>query len=212
MDSNFAQEIKDDEIDDINDSLDINADMENVYIKKFKEENDTLLISNFDEKVYLPYSKEEIELYLDMFSDKYQTAKEVVDNEFTFPLQYFSETSYLARFREAYALYKDREGKSVIESIKFAFKQMKNSSLQPAIIAACRTLDELDVYIDCLDKNELEDFKIFKIKYELYPMVVRQSHEKEVKEYKESSGINLLNSLKNFFQKIIHSTESKDML
>ena len=38
MDSNFAQEIKDDEIDDINDSLDINADMENVYIKKFKEE------------------------------------------------------------------------------------------------------------------------------------------------------------------------------
>lgn len=169
MDSNFAQEIKDDEIDDINDSLDINADMENVYIKKFKEENDTLLISNFDEKVYLPYSKEEIELYLDMFSDKYQTAKEVVDNEFTFPLQYFSETSYLARFREAYALYKDREGKSVIESIKFAFKQMKNSSLQPAIIAACKNLKIFNDYISKLEKNDLLNFKHFKIVYNITP-------------------------------------------
>ena len=46
--------------------------------------------------------------------------------------------------------------------------------LHPAIIAACRTLDELDVYLDCLDKNEVDDFKIFKIKYEVYPVKVKE--------------------------------------
>ena len=55
---------------------------------------------------------------------------------------------------------------------------MKKRFLHPAIISACRNLNELDVYIDCLDKNELDDFKIFKIKYELYPMVVKQKNKK----------------------------------
>ncbi len=169
MDYNFVQEINDDELADINDSLDINADMENVYIRKFKENNDTLLISNHDEKVYLPYSKEEIDLYLDMFSDKYKDAKDVVDNEFTFPIQYFSETSYLARFREAYALYKDREGKSTLESIKFAFSQMKNTSLQPAIIAACKNLKIFNDYIAHLEKKDISGFKHFKIVYNIVP-------------------------------------------
>ena len=50
--------------------------------------------------------------------------------------------------------------------------------LHPAIISACRNIDELDVYLDCLHKNELDEFKIFDIKYELYPMVVKTKDKK----------------------------------
>ena len=50
---------------------------------------------------------------------------------------------------------------------------MKKRFLHPAIISACRSLDELDVYLDCLEKNEVDDFKIFKIEYELHPILVK---------------------------------------
>ena len=45
-----------------------------------------------------------------------------------------------------------------------------------AIISACRSLDELDVYIDCLDKNEVDDFKIFNIRYELSPAIAGEKN------------------------------------
>ena len=58
---------------------------------------------------------------------------------------------------------------------------MKKRYLHPAIITACRNLDELDVYLDCLEKNELDDFKIFKIKYELHPLVINAENNLYVK-------------------------------
>ena len=33
------------------------------------------------------------------------------------------------------------------------------------------------MYLDCLEKNELDDFKIFNIKYELHPIVVKNKDE-----------------------------------
>ena len=159
----------DDDEADINEALDTSSDMQNQVIEEFKEENNTLLISDHDEKVYLPYSKEDIDLYLDMFKDKYSSAKEVVDNEFTFPLKYYTSISYAARFREAFALYKDREGKTTFESIKFAFKQMKKSNLQPAIIAACKNLKIYNDYIYHLDNNDTLGFSYFKIVYNITP-------------------------------------------
>ena len=46
---------------------------------------------------------------------------------------------------------------------------MFQSDLNPAVIAACRDLDELDIYLDCLDDNELDKFSCFKIKYNVKP-------------------------------------------
>lgn len=51
---------------------------------------------------------------------------------------------------------------------------MLNYSLNPAVIAACRNEDELDIYLDCLEENELEQFDIFDIKYVSAPMIVNK--------------------------------------
>ena len=52
-------------------------------------------------------------------------------------------------------------------------------NLNPIIIAACRNLEELDIYLDCLDENELFDFNCFKIRFEVAPKL----YTKEVREY-----------------------------
>ena len=46
---------------------------------------------------------------------------------------------------------------------------MFNYDLNPIIIAACRNLDELDIYLDCLLTNQLYDFKCFQIIFEVNP-------------------------------------------
>ena len=60
---------------------------------------------------------------------------------------------------------------------------MKKRFLHPAIISACRSLKDLDVYLDCLDKNEIDDFKVFKIKYEVYPMLVKNNRRTQGRHY-----------------------------
>ena len=133
-------------------------------------ENHTLLISEEESKVFLPYSQKDITSYLNRFSNKYTTANDVIKNEFTYSLKYFSHFSKAARFREAFALYKDREGKTTFESISFAFKVMKISNLQPAIIAACKSERVFNDYLNHLEDNDLENFKHFKIEYKLTPI------------------------------------------
>ena len=46
---------------------------------------------------------------------------------------------------------------SLKEAIELGFELMFQSDLNPAVIAACKDLDELDIYLDCLDDNELEE-------------------------------------------------------
>ena len=46
------------------------------------------------------------------------------------------------------------------------FELMFKYKLNPIIIAACRNLEELDIYLDCLEENELFDFKCFEIRNE----------------------------------------------
>lgn len=48
---------------------------------------------------------------------------------------------------------------------------MFKSNLHPAIIAACRNLEELDFYLDCLEGNNLKDFNAFEIRFEYAPTV-----------------------------------------
>lgn len=70
-------------------------------------DNRTLLISEETQKVYLPYTIEEIMKKLNN-SDEYQTAKEVIENEYTLPLSTF-KTPILSRFKEAYKLMRIKE-------------------------------------------------------------------------------------------------------
>ena len=50
---------------------------------------------------------------------------------------------------------------------------MFNYNLNPAIIAACKSQDQLEHYLNCLDGNTLNDFKDFEIKFEVAPLKVK---------------------------------------
>lgn len=134
--------------------------------------NDTLLISEIKHKVVFPYTRKEIEEILRDENNEYKTVEEVIEGNFTRPFSDF-RWQFISRYNEAVKLLTKREKYSLTDGITLGLELMKKRYLHPAVIAACRSLDELDVYLDCLDKNELDDFKIFKIKYELHPMIVK---------------------------------------
>jgi len=136
------------------------------------ENNDTLLISEKENQVVFPYTTEEIEEI--RRTEGYLSADEVIKEKFMRPLSDF-RFPRISRYKETMKLIIEREGYSVLDGMTLAMEMMGKRYLHPAIIAACRTLDELDVYLDCLDKGETEDFRIFKIQYDLYPLVIKEN-------------------------------------
>ena len=161
-----------DEEEDIEDEEPIVNDNNNNEKDYILEDNNVLLISEKKGKVFLPYTIDEVESYLKMFPNKYETYEDVIKCEFILPLKYFQGAfTFTARFREAYALYKYREGKTAVESALLASKIAKKSDLHPAIIAACRSEKVLKNYIKKLDSNKLSEFKDFEIEFKINPTV-----------------------------------------
>lgn len=134
----------------------------------FLSEN-TLVISETEKKVIFPYKKEKIEEILQN-NRRYHSPEEVINKFYTKPINYYKFSS-LARFKEAYKLVKEKEKGSRFKALALAFELLGNYSLHPAIITACKSIDELDIYLACLDENSLDDFKFFNIKYEIPPTV-----------------------------------------
>ena len=130
-------------------------------------DNNVLLISEKQKKVFLPYVKADIEDYLEQYPNKYKSYSDVINSEFIVPLSYYQHFPVLARFRETYSLIRDREGKSIVEALKLAMDLMFKSELNPAIIAACKYQEQLDNYLKCLESNNLESFNDFKIKFDV---------------------------------------------
>ena len=160
------------------------------------KDNGVLLISEVQDKVILPYTKEEVEKILE--KENYDNAESVINDKFVKPYAEYKDL-YRARARETYKLLTEKEGYSMIEATGIVLKLFKKRYLHPAIISACKSLDELDVYLDCLAKNELDDFKIFEIKYELYPVEVKENSllEKANNIYK-----NIIETTKRVFEKV----------
>ena len=131
------------------------------------KDNNTLIISDSNQNVILPYKVIELEEKLKN-SKKYKTLEDVIKNEYTLPLETFKNPTK-SRFREAFQLIKKKEHGSLKEAIELGFELMFQSDLNPAVIAACKDLDELDIYLDCLDDNELDKFSCFKIEYNVPP-------------------------------------------
>ena len=128
-------------------------------------DNDTLIISDSTKNVTLPYKVSELEEKLRK-NKKYKTLEDVIKNEYTIPMETFKNPTR-SRFREAFQLIKKKEHGSLKEAVELGFELMFQSDLNPAIIAACKDLDELDIYLDCLDDNELDKFSCFKIQYDV---------------------------------------------
>lgn len=132
-------------------------------------DNKTLLISEETQKVYLPYTIEDVMKKLKS-SEEYQTVQEVVNKEYTLPLSTF-KMPIISRFKEAYRFMRTKENSSVYAAVDLALELMFNSNLNPAVIRAAKDLKELNIYLDCLYENEVEKFDCFKIVYKVLPKI-----------------------------------------
>ena len=89
------------------------------------QNNNTLIISEKDNKVFLPYTVSEIQSYMEKYPKEYKSLEYVINKEFILPLDYYTKHPSLARFREAYSLIRDREAKSVFDALKYYSNQCR---------------------------------------------------------------------------------------
>ena len=144
-----------------------NIDLKIKNILEAKADNENLIISEKSQAIYLPYKISELINYMNSYPNVYSSIQDVVTQEFILPFDYFAKHPFKSRFSEAYNIIRNQEGKNVLSSTLYSLKIAKKSNLNPAIIAACRSKNELDIYIDYLDSNTLEKFKFFNIIYEV---------------------------------------------
>lgn len=163
------------EIEANEDGLNFIIDEEKV-IENNLEDNNTLVISEEDGKVYLPYTKEEVKN--EVLQNRGTKISDVIEQNYILPLDKY-KNSMRARFREGYNLMYKREGKSKKSAILLGIELMFETNLHPAIISACKTLEELDIYLDCLEDNELEKFSCFKIIYKSLPTLHKKAKMQE---------------------------------
>lgn len=123
-----------------------------------------LVVSEKDQTAILPYSILELEECFSNNPEKYSSIQDIIDKEYTISTTNYKNTSF-TRFKTAFNLAKNKSNLSFIESLNLANELFFNSEADPIIIAACKNIDELDIYLSCLADNVLEEFKCFKIKY-----------------------------------------------
>ena len=140
-------------------------------------DNDTLIVSEKDQKAYLPYKYDDIEKFYQDNKDKYISVQDVINKDYIVPLNRFKH-AVSSRFIETINLVLHKEKKSILKALDLAFELMFQYNLNPIIIAACRSLEELDIYMDCLEEDELFDFRCFKIKFEVTPKIYTQKKPK----------------------------------
>lgn len=128
--------------------------------------NNTLIISEKENKVYLPFFSTDLQQSL--LKSKYETYEELIQNDYIFPLKKY-RSPVISRFREGYKLMREKEYESFGSSFSFGMKLMNNYKLHPAVISACRNIDELQCFLDCLEDDNLQNFDIFDIKFDIAP-------------------------------------------
>ena len=136
--------------------------------------NNTLVISETKKQVVLPYNLDNVKVYFNNNLDKYSTIDEVIKQNYVYPISHFKPFA-ISRFKEAYILMRKREHSSRMNALSLAFELLTNYNLHPAIIASCKTIDDLDIYLACLEDNRLDNFDKFNIKYEIPPAKIKES-------------------------------------
>lgn len=133
--------------------------------------NNCLIISDEDQKVYLPYSFDEVDRKFNSYQNKYESITDLIEKEYIRPASFY-KNPFTARFKEAYKLMRRRQHGSVGAALALGIELAFETHLHPAIITACKNLEELDIYLDCLDDNELDKFSCFDIIYKSVPVVM----------------------------------------
>lgn len=135
-------------------------------------DNNILIISEKDNLVYLPYKLDDVRKILDTKNKEYKDIEDVINKNYVISLDRF-KNPMIARFRETFLLMRKREKTSISKSLDLALELSFNNLLNPAVICACKNLEELNIYLDYLSTNELEKFKIFDVRYDVSPQVVK---------------------------------------
>lgn len=144
----------------------------------------TLIISETKGKVILPYYFNDLKkLYnlTESTNEEDKNYEDIIEKNYTLPIEDF-KTPAIARFREAFKLARKKEKTSVKFAFDLGMELLFNYNLHPAIITACRNLDELDIYLDYLDNNETEKFNCFNIIFEIAPVISKKASKKDFKE------------------------------
>lgn len=148
----------------------------------------TLIISEVNKTVTLPYSIAELDSFLYNNEYSYSSYEEIINSLYTLPLSNYSNLAF-SRFREAYNLVKNKEHGSMKDAIALGLEAFANYNLHPAVITACHNLNEFDVYLSCMEYNELNDFHFFTVEFDIMPTIVENK-------------FNFLAKLKNLSKKL----------
>lgn len=131
----------------------------------------TLIISELSGTVILPYTIDELNKKLSEDSE-FKNIDEIITAEYTIPIKFYKHSA-ISRFREGLNLALNRSNLSYLKALSLGLELLTNYNLHPAIITACNNIDELDIYLSCLEDNELDDFKLFDIKFEMLPQITK---------------------------------------
>ena len=149
------------------DTADDKIDFENLTIDNLK---DNPFLRIYEKKVELPYTKKEVEDFLKTYPNYYKTVQDVISKEYVMHLSLFNKHPILSRFKETYYLCRMKEMMTIMDSFGYAKQYMFQSKLNPYIIAAVKSKKQLEEYVECLNNNKLDDFKYFKIVFEVAPL------------------------------------------
>jgi hypothetical protein len=155
-----------------NDNIKQNTIVNEASTIELSNEN-TLIISEIQGKVILPYTTQELQNILDRNKDKYSNYNEIIENKFTIPYTNF-KNPILARFKESFKLVRTKSHGSIKEAFDLGIELLFKHNLHPAIISACRNLDELDIYLSYLEENQTSKFNCFKIKFDIAPIATKE--------------------------------------
>ena len=123
----------------------------------------TLIITR--KKVILPFTFKQIEAIFELHPNKYTNLKQIIDSNFTLSTKLYKNIIF-SKIIEVYKLMRVRNKYSLHKTISICIEVVFNVYIFPAIITACKTFDELEIYLDCLEKNELNQYPCFKIIYD----------------------------------------------
>lgn len=149
-----------------------NASYSKIDIELNPYDNNTLIISEKDQFAYLPFFYEDIKNIYKNEKSSYPTLQDVVNQNYIISLNKFKNSTF-SRFREAFQLMRKKEKASIPKSLDLGLEMMFRYELNPIVISACRNLDELDIYLNCLDEKDTYDFPCFQIRYEITPQVLK---------------------------------------
>lgn len=132
------------------------------------QDNNSLIISEKDGLVYLPFKVEDLKKEYIEKHKKYKGLIDLINHEYILPINKYKNT-VTSRFKEAYSLMVNKEKESALSGLELGLEVAFNYSLHPAVISACKSLNELDEYLDALDAKDMSSFKRFKVEFEVLP-------------------------------------------